>query len=103
MTDKTLIERLRRREYYRTEWHEPQGEIDVPVPADMAEWDDVESRPLNPDGPEAADTIEAQASQIASLTAALRAYEQGHTMACKIMSIDADLSSTPTDNDKGED
>jgi len=47
-------------------------------------------------------TIESQASQIASLTAALRAYEQGHAMACKIMSIDADLSSTPANTDKGE-
>lgn len=55
----TLLNRLRRKTFFRTEWLEPHGEIDVPVPADMAEWDGVQQVLVNPDGPEAADTIKA--------------------------------------------
>jgi hypothetical protein len=95
MTDKTLIERLRRVNPF----------VNDPITLRRAL--------VNPDGPEAADTLEAQASQIASLTAALEALhgqfdDTGCTCTfpddncCAFARTSKALSSTPTDTDKGE-
>ena len=54
----SIVERLRRVKHLRTQWVEPHGEVDLPVDADMADWEGVFAVPRNPDGPEAADTIE---------------------------------------------
>ena len=87
MTDKTLIERLRRNAGWRNENYQCVTDPSL----------------LN----EAADTIEAQASQIASLTAALKGIKEfgrrhtGHGYSCALLAEEA-LSSTPTDTDKGE-
>ena len=90
MTDKTLIERLRK------------------VESNAVNYTDIATNWYrNPDGPEAADTIETQASQIASLTAALKGIKEfgrrhtGHGYSCALLAEEA-LSPTPTDTDKGE-
>lgn len=70
-----LIVRLSRKRFFRTQWFEPAGEIDVPVPADMAEWDGVESENVNPDGPAAVARIAALEAENASLKAQLATIE----------------------------
>lgn len=68
MNTKEIVERLRRKAYRRETWHEPMGAVDVPCDADD---DGAEEYNANPDGPEAADLIEAQEGEIARLREAL--------------------------------
>lgn len=56
MTEKyTLVERLRRKSFERMEMHDNYGYVGVPCDHDE---DGAEAYLVNPDGPEAADTIE---------------------------------------------
>jgi hypothetical protein len=63
----SLVERLRRVKYFRTEWLEPHGEVDMPVFPDMASDDGVFTSPVNPDGPDAAAVIEILADALSGV------------------------------------